>query len=268
MAANYVHGYSERETERLYDQAGSVRHLLHHDTRYPAGSRVLEAGCGVGAQTVTLAERSPHARFMSVDISRDSLEKARVLIKERELWNVEFQRADIHALPFGGETFDHVFVCYVLEHLPDPARALRSLHAVLKPGGTLTVIEGDHGSCFFHPETEEALQAWNCLIQVQASLGGNSLVGRQSFPLLQSTGYRHVQVSPRMVYMDRSNPELMDSFVCKTIIPMVQGVKDLALRKKLMDELTWERGIRDLYRIAEAGNGSFCYTFFKTTAMK
>ena len=40
----YVHGYDERESERLHDQAGSLVDLLHHDTAYPAGSRVLEAG--------------------------------------------------------------------------------------------------------------------------------------------------------------------------------------------------------------------------------
>ena len=44
----YVHGYSAKETERLYDQAGSVKDLIHLNTVYPPGSVVLEAGCGVG----------------------------------------------------------------------------------------------------------------------------------------------------------------------------------------------------------------------------
>lgn len=57
-----VHGYSERESERLSDQAGTLEDLLHHDTVYPAGSTVLEAGCGVGAQTVILAKNSPAAK--------------------------------------------------------------------------------------------------------------------------------------------------------------------------------------------------------------
>ena len=69
----YVHGYGTRESERLQDQADSLVDLLHHDTEYPAGSIVLEAGCGVGAQTITLARRSPDARFVSVDRSLDSL---------------------------------------------------------------------------------------------------------------------------------------------------------------------------------------------------
>ncbi len=259
----YVHGYSEREAERLYDQANAVRELLHHDTRYGAGHLVLEAGCGVGAQTATLAERSPEARFVSVDIAPDSLEKARALVHEKGLENVVFQRADIFGLPFGEETFDDVFICFVLEHLSRPEQALAALRRVLRSRGSITAIEGDHGSCYFHPETEESLRAWRCLIDVQARLAGNSLIGRQLFPLLDRAGFQEVTVSPRMIYIDRSKPVLMDAFVNKTIIPMVQGVKSAALDAGMMDESSWDKGIRDLYAIAQNDNGVFCYTFFK-----
>lgn len=47
----YVHGYSKKESHRLADQADTLAELLHYDTFYPPGSRVLEAGCGTGAQT-------------------------------------------------------------------------------------------------------------------------------------------------------------------------------------------------------------------------
>lgn len=264
----YVHGYSEREAERLYDQADAVRELLHHDTRYPAGSLVLEAGCGVGAQTVTLARNSPQARFIAFDIAPDSLAKARALVQRQGLANVRFQQADLFALPFRTGCFDHVFVCYVLEHLPDPAGALTALRAVLKKGGSITVIEGDHGSCYWHPESGVAGRAWNCLIEVQARLGGNSLIGRQLYPLLMQTGFRGVSVSPRMVYIDQSKPVLMDSFVRKTIIPMVEGVKQQTLEWGLMDRISWDQGIRDLHRVADGAAGTFCYTFFKAVGIK
>jgi cyclopropane fatty-acyl-phospholipid synthase-like methyltransferase len=57
MGDLYVHGYHPQENERLQDQAGTLVDLLHADTAYPGGSTVLEAGCGVGAQTVTLARK-------------------------------------------------------------------------------------------------------------------------------------------------------------------------------------------------------------------
>lgn len=66
----YVHGYDSREGVRLIDQATTLAEILHYDSVYPAGSHVLEAGCGVGAQTVILARSNPKARFTSIDIWR------------------------------------------------------------------------------------------------------------------------------------------------------------------------------------------------------
>src|ERR1044072_8734262 len=76
MASAYVHGYEAREAERLQDQAGTLVELLHHATAYPDRSTGLEAGCGAGAQPVTLAQRSPGARITSVDVSAASLAEA------------------------------------------------------------------------------------------------------------------------------------------------------------------------------------------------
>src|SRR5512141_992783 len=117
MNNRYVHGYNQAENIRLQDQASTLTQLLHSDTTYPAGSLVLEAGCGVGAQTVTLAKNSPQAKFISVDISEKSLARAQARVAEAGVTNVAFQRSDIFALPFAPEAFDHIFVCFVLEHL-------------------------------------------------------------------------------------------------------------------------------------------------------
>jgi len=268
MTAEYVHGYSERESERLRDQAATIRDLLHHDTRYPEGALTLEAGCGVGAQTVTLARNSPGARFLSIDLARPSLEQARTAVREAGLANVAFHQADVFRLPFADQSFDHIFVCYLLEHLREPEQALLSLRRALKTGGTITVIEGDHGSAYFHPETPEAVRAWRCLIQVQAALGGDSLIGRRLYPLLDAAGFRDVEVTPRVVYCDRSRPAYRDGFAGKTIAPMVEGVEKQALDMGLMDPEAWRRGLADLYRIAESPEGVFNYTFFKAVAVR
>jgi ubiquinone/menaquinone biosynthesis C-methylase UbiE len=132
---------------------------------------VLEVGCGVGAQTVTLASRSPDARFVSVDVSAESIGEARRRTDQAGLGNVDFLQADILALPFPAESFDHVFVCFVLEHLPAPREALPSLRRLLRRGGTITVIEGDHGSTLFHPEGPAAQAAIQSLVTVQRQAG-------------------------------------------------------------------------------------------------
>ena len=57
--AGYVHGYQPREHERLEDQAGALVDLLHVDPAYPPGSVILGVGCGIGSQTLTLAQHRP-----------------------------------------------------------------------------------------------------------------------------------------------------------------------------------------------------------------
>ena len=263
----YVHGYSAREADRLADQAGTLSHLLHSDTVYPPGSLVLECGCGTGAQTVILASRNPDTHFVSVDISAESLQQARARIEAGGHRNVEFRTADLFDLPFGEQHFDHVFLCFVLEHVAEPAAALQAIHRVLRPGGTITVIEGDHGSWFCHPHTPESSRAVQCLVDLQARLGGDSLVGRRLYPLLADAGFRRVHISPRMVYVDNSRPDLVEGFSKNTFIAMVEGVRDQAVSLGLIDPPTWEKGIADLYRATEP-DGTFCYTFFKGVAVR
>lgn len=263
----YVHGYSRREIDRLVDQATTLTELLHSDTRYPARASVLEAGCGVGAQTVILLENSPQALFTCVDISEDSLKSARARAEAKGYQNAVFRQADIFDLPFSNDTFDHIFVCFVLEHLRKPLEALCSLKTKLKRGGSITVIEGDHGSTYYHPDSKQARQAIQCLIDLQDLMGGNSLIGRQLFPLLKQAGFRNPGVSPRMVYVDSSRPQYVEGFTKNTFIAMVEGVRDQAIGSGIIDKDTWEKGIGDLYRTTEA-DGTFCYTFFKGVAYK
>ena len=267
MSETYVHGYHLRENERLQDQAGALVDLLHADTAYPGGSRVLEAGCGVGAQTVTLAQRSPGARFTSVDISAESIAEAKRRADRAGLTNVEFQQADIFALPFEAESFDHVFVCFVLEHLSRPVEALAILKRLLRPGGTITVIEGDHGSTYFYPDSPAAHAAIQCQVRMQREAGGNALIGRQVYPLLVEAGFEAVRVSPRMVYVDASRPALVDGFTRKTFTAMIEGIREPALAAGLIEPERFDAGVRDLHRTTEA-DGVFCYTFFKGVGEK
>jgi ubiquinone/menaquinone biosynthesis C-methylase UbiE len=263
----YVHGYSRRERERLADQANTLVNLLHSDTSYPSGSMVLEVGCGAGAQTIMLARRSLGAKFVAMDISKASLAAARETIQSAGFQNVTFQQADVYSMEFEPKSFDHVFACFVLEHLPRPLEALENLRQVLRPGGTMTVIEGDHGSAHFHPDSPHARQVIQCLIELQARAGGDSLIGRKLYPLLLEAGFRQVAVSPRTVYVDSSRPQLVEGFTRNTFTAMVEGVRARALGAGLIDEAGWERGIRDLYRTSEEG-GTFCYTFFKAVARR
>ena len=145
--------------------------------------------------------------------------------------------------------------------------ALGVLKGMIRPGGTITVIEGDHGSAYFHPDSAAAHDAIRCQVELQRMAGGNAMIGRQVYPLLVDAGFESVRVSPRMVYVDSSRPDLVDGFTRKTFTAMIEGVRDAAMAAGIIDQDRFDAGIRALYRTTEA-DGVFCYTFFKALGEK
>ena len=262
----YIHGYSDFESRRLNDQARTMSDLLHYDSLWAGDTTVLEVGCGVGAQTSIISMKNPEVHFTSVDLSESSLLKAKERVNTLGIENVTFRQADVYELPFDDGSFDHVFVCFVLEHLVNPHEALLELKRVLKKGGTLTVIEGDHGSTYFFPDNKAARKAIEAQVSLQSKNGGNANIGRQLYPLLDEVGFSNIHVDPRQVYVDPSRPEKVEGFIKNTFTAMIQGVKEEVINAKIISETAMEDGIKGLLNTADGG--TFCYTFFKAKVVK
>ena len=131
----------------------------------------------------------------------------------------------------------------------------------------MTVIEGDHGSTYFYPDSSAANRVIECLVELQRLAGGNALIGRRLYPLMIEAGLDAVHVSPRMVYVDSSRPDLVDGFTRKTFTAMIAGVRESAIETGIIDPEAFDTGVRDLYRTTEV-DGVFCYTFFKGVGEK
>jgi len=262
---DYIHGYSENETQRLYDQANSIATFLHWDSKWEAGSMILEAGCGVGAQTKIIASQNPDCQFIGVDISKKSLAVAKQLVSDLNLANVDFVEGDLTNLSFPDQTFDHIFLCFVLEHVKNPLVILKELKRVLKPNGTITAIEGDHGSTYFYPDSIAARKAIQAQVKLQKQKGGNANIGRSLYPLLEKAGFQEIAVTPRQIYVDDSKPALVQGFTLDTFTAMIKGIAEEAIAQKVISEVEFWEGIQDLGKTA-SGGGTFCYTFFKGVA--
>lgn len=259
---DYVHGYSDFESTRLNNQANSVSDFIHYDSIWPEGSSVLEVGCGVGAQTKILASQNPNCTFTSIDVSQISLARARKDPELSALPNVTFLQLDAFDVAKLKTTFDHVFVCFVLEHLKEPAKLLAVLKSSLRSGGTITVVEGDHGSTYFYPDSTFARKAVDAQIRHQRGNGGNANIGRELYRILVTGGYEQVKVSPRNIYVDDNNPALKTNFILHTFTAMIEGMAESIVDAGIEDEVTMKKGIQDLKR-TNTKNGTFSYTFFK-----
>jgi ubiquinone/menaquinone biosynthesis C-methylase UbiE len=107
------------------------------------GSRGLDAGCGVGLQTLLLAEAvGSMGRVVGLDMVSDLLTHARQIVKEAGLSEqISFQQGRIENLPFSADTFDWVWSSDCAGYAPmEPVPLLRELTRVVKPGGTVAIL--------------------------------------------------------------------------------------------------------------------------------
>jgi 2-polyprenyl-3-methyl-5-hydroxy-6-metoxy-1,4-benzoquinol methylase len=111
---------------------GFVKRAIQQDNL--KGKILLEIGCGRGGLSNFMAglSHSPDKIF-ACDYSSDALEIAKVRFANRG--TITWQREDIQALSFNGNTFDRIVSCETIEHVPDPGKAVQELYRVLKPGG-------------------------------------------------------------------------------------------------------------------------------------
>jgi SAM-dependent methyltransferase len=267
MSGAYVHGYSEAEAVRLTCQASILSQFIHAGAHFAPHSLILEAGCGVGAQTIQLAMRNPETRFVSVDHSADSLQMAQQRIDACGLRNVELKLANVTELPFEDGEFDGAFVCFVLEHLTSPAQSLHEIGRVLKRGAKLLAFEGDHGSVLASPDDPAIASLVAAVSRYQRQQGGDAYIGRRLYPLLTAAGFRNVVIKPCVAYADASRPEWIHAFTRGTFINMMTSQQAAVLEAGLLSENEWRQGIAALNRTT-AGDGSFCYTFFRATAYR
>ena len=101
------------------------------------GGRALDAGCGTGVHTGLLAKR--FTEVLAVDLSEPMIDHAR---QHRPRGNIRYEARDLHEVTREQDgTFDLILCAYTLHHVPDFQTALNHLHSLLRPGGTVLLVD-------------------------------------------------------------------------------------------------------------------------------
>ncbi|OEU69366.1 MAG: methyltransferase type 11 [Desulfovibrio sp. S3730MH75] len=130
-----------KETNPLRE---SILYSVIQALNLPDGSRGLDAGCGIGLQTLLLAkEVEPHGHITGLDITPEFIQYGNKIVMERGLSNqITFREGDAANLPFEDNTFDWVWSsdCVGYPVTDNPIQLIKELKRVVKPGGTLAIL--------------------------------------------------------------------------------------------------------------------------------
>jgi SAM-dependent methyltransferase len=259
----YVHGYGTREQERLVEQAEHWRHRLIRDgTELVPGTRLLEVGTGVGAVLAVLGQEFPGVRLTGVDIEPKQLDFARGHL-ERSGVEAELRQGDALALPFADESFDHVWMMWLLEHIADPPAALREARRVLVPGGRITAIEVDYSTVRAAPSTRALEALFDAMVRGMAASGWSD-AGTRLPGWLHAAGFRELHEGKRTFWWqdeDLARQALYAADVIESALPAIAqlpGVNEHQLHGGLAD-------LRGLPKQPGAGLG---WVLRKSTALR
>jgi len=171
-----------------------------------AGMRVCDLGCAEGLALTLMAEAFPRSTFVGLDIAGEALEKARAEARARGLTNVTFRKldaADLQAASDLAGAFDYVTAFDAIHDQTRPLAALRGVHALLKPGGALSMVDIAAGSRLADNQTHPmgpflyTVSLMHCMPVglVNGGKGLGMMWGREkAVAMLRDAGFRKVAV--------------------------------------------------------------------------
>jgi SAM-dependent methyltransferase len=191
--SGYIHGTSPEEQHRLtlmnaLANPGSLREL-----GLTGGERVLEMGSGLGQFARLLARAvGPTGTVVGIESSQEQIAAALAMARaDGEEGLVDVRQGDAldpPLLPVERGSFDVVHARFLLEHLPDPAAAVRAMVAAARPGGRVVIEDDDHDLLRLWPECPRVAAVWEAYQESYRRLGCDPLIGRKLPGLLHEAG--------------------------------------------------------------------------------
>ncbi len=264
----YLHGFSSTEQARLMRQARVGEATIFRNIDYTGVQRLLEVGSGVGAQTEILLRRFPDLHATCVDLSDAQLAAARANLGGMAWLEGRYtlQQADATDLPFEARSFDAAFLCWVLEHVPSPARVLAEVRRVLSPGAPVYITEVMNASFLLDPYSPNVWKYWMAFNDFQHENGGDPFVGAKLGNLLLAGGYRDVTTEIKTFHFDNREParrKTMIEFWEELLLSAADQLIDAGcVTTEVVDNMR-----REMHQVQSDPNAVFFYSFVQARAV-
>ena len=261
----YLHGFDDSEQQRLIAQSEYWRStLIPLGLEYQVGDHVLEIGCAAGATLAVLCNQFPGIIPAGVDLEPRQIAYAERHLKESG-FNADLRVGDAAELPWASETFDHVYIMWLLEHLSDAAPVLREAFRVIKPGGTIAVTETDYTRFVVRPQDDD----FEALVEAQRVFfeqHGNATAGPELASLLDAAGFTAVKseiVGFQFATNDRDRLRQHTEYIAGFLEPAIAMLTPLGYDREQL-----ERGVHHLRKIHSHPDGFMSNDVYRAQASR
>lgn len=192
----YIHGYTERERQRLIEQGAFLEEMIYEDIDFSNCKHVLEIGCGVGAHLKIILSRYPNLKVTGVDIDATQIEQAEQNLKDAGFdGRFTLLVADATELTLNTNDLpDGAIFCWVLEHLNNPIEVLTNVRKNLQPNSRVYLTEVYNNGFYVQPTLPNLTAYWQAYNQLQLQVGGDIVAGVKLGYHLHTAGYKEIQV--------------------------------------------------------------------------
>ena len=264
---SYIHGFDPVEQHRLVSQAKVLEAMIFEKIDYSGCNNILEIGCGVGAQTEILLNRYPNVHVTGIELSDAQLNTAKSYLSSKfDPSRFSLYQMNAESLTFKSNTFDGVYICWVLEHLSNPQKVVNECYRVLDKNGFISITEVQNNNLYLVPHSDFIFDYWKKYNDLQIKMGGNPFVGIEIGNFLFNAYFNNISVYPNNFLLDNNKPKERKILANYWTNLLLSGFNNL-LENKLVKESDKEKLIHAIKSI-DNHNGVFHYSCIQGKAIK
>lgn len=261
----YIHGFSDEEQQRLIDQNETLAKYIYANIDLSKHQRVLEIGCGVGAQMMYMIDRFPDIHVTGLELSQSQIDKAQYFMEQSGVPRDKFDlvQGDATAFPDDLElNFDAVVMVWVLEHIDKPLQVFLEVKDKLPQGTILYVTEVFHRSFNIHPYSPSIDQFWTTMMVFQEENGGDANIGLKLGAYMDQSGIEVLSCKPFPMHFDRRLPGQRKEMQVYWLELMRSAVPEMR-SAGVLDETVWKVAESDMLSAIDNPESVFYYSFIQ-----
>ncbi len=169
-------------------------------------------------------------------------------------------------MDFEARSFDGAFLCWILEHVPDPLQILNEVRRVLRPGGVVYITEVINSSFFLDPYSPNLWKYWMAFNDYQFEGAGDPFVGAKLGNFLSKVGFQRIQTEVITWHLDNRQPEKRRKIIAYWA-DLLMSASDQLIKAGYVTQEVVDLGMEEMQKAQKNPDAVFLYSFMQAKAV-